>query len=347
VDRMRDRLEQGSGFTANRTWQAGGRLRLSGTAFAGAKVRLRRKRRRPRSTTTRGRRAAGAGRGRMCARPGRGRRAAQDAEPLAAGAQRGVVAREQAAAGPGPMTWRTAGGTRRGASVRSPLCRVADLRRVELLEQARTGAARHEQQGRVADEAGEQVAAAQDVVLVAVLVAADADAAEQVEQARVQVGLARGLGHAHRGDRGRHRRRAAHADPEEQDEQQRTRVRRAATVKSVGEARRFVKLRKRQAIHALAWHIWAPGHWPLTRGRASGGGRASVSRKTAEGPDLEGTGPSYLSGRRDSNSRHQPWQGCALPTELLPHSGEAEGTRGPEPSQAGDSRRVRGRALGA
>ncbi len=25
------------------------------------------------------------------------------------------------------------------------------------------------------------------------------------------------------------------------------------------------------------------------------------------------------SGKRDSNPRHQPWQGCALPTELLPH----------------------------
>ena len=24
------------------------------------------------------------------------------------------------------------------------------------------------------------------------------------------------------------------------------------------------------------------------------------------------------SGRRDSNPRHQPWQGCALPAELLP-----------------------------
>ena len=28
------------------------------------------------------------------------------------------------------------------------------------------------------------------------------------------------------------------------------------------------------------------------------------------------------SGRRVSNSRPQPWQGCALPTELLPHLGE-------------------------
>ena len=27
------------------------------------------------------------------------------------------------------------------------------------------------------------------------------------------------------------------------------------------------------------------------------------------------------SGKRDSNSRLQPWQGCALPTELFPHRG--------------------------
>src|ERR687898_2620963 len=28
------------------------------------------------------------------------------------------------------------------------------------------------------------------------------------------------------------------------------------------------------------------------------------------------------SGKRDSNPRPQPWQGCALPTELFPRSGE-------------------------
>src|SRR3569833_3240032 len=28
----------------------------------------------------------------------------------------------------------------------------------------------------------------------------------------------------------------------------------------------------------------------------------------------------FLSGRRGSNPRPQPWQGCALPTELLPHN---------------------------
>ena len=26
----------------------------------------------------------------------------------------------------------------------------------------------------------------------------------------------------------------------------------------------------------------------------------------------------FWSGKRDSNSRPQPWQGCALPTELFP-----------------------------
>jgi hypothetical protein len=33
--------------------------------------------------------------------------------------------------------------------------------------------------------------------------------------------------------------------------------------------------------------------------------------------------PDNWSGRRVSNSRPQPWQGCALPTELLPHTGDA------------------------
>ena len=30
-------------------------------------------------------------------------------------------------------------------------------------------------------------------------------------------------------------------------------------------------------------------------------------------------GWNFLSGRRGSNPRPQPWQGCALPAELLPH----------------------------
>ena len=30
--------------------------------------------------------------------------------------------------------------------------------------------------------------------------------------------------------------------------------------------------------------------------------------------------PNSWSGKRDSNSRPQPWQGCALPTELFPRA---------------------------
>ena len=36
-------------------------------------------------------------------------------------------------------------------------------------------------------------------------------------------------------------------------------------------------------------------------------------------PRSDRPGPHSLSGRRGSNSRPQPWQGCALPTELRPH----------------------------
>jgi hypothetical protein len=41
-----------------------------------------------------------------------------------------------------------------------------------------------------------------------------------------------------------------------------------------------------------------------------------TKRESAQTPSL----PLIWSGKRDSNSRPQPWQGCALPTELFPHS---------------------------
>src|SRR5450830_379345 len=40
---------------------------------------------------------------------------------------------------------------------------------------------------------------------------------------------------------------------------------------------------------------------------------------TGEKKEPEGSFFTIWSGRRVSNSRPQPWQGCALPTELLPH----------------------------
>src|SRR5690606_36517657 len=43
------------------------------------------------------------------------------------------------------------------------------------------------------------------------------------------------------------------------------------------------------------------------------------------------SGPIGWSGRRDSNSRHLPWQGSALPAELLPL---AVGAAGPEAQAA-------------
>src|SRR6266702_8310141 len=33
--------------------------------------------------------------------------------------------------------------------------------------------------------------------------------------------------------------------------------------------------------------------------------------------------PTFQSGKRDSNPRPQPWQGCALPTELFPRAAKS------------------------
>lgn len=54
-----------------------------------------------------------------------------------------------------------------------------------------------------------------------------------------------------------------------------------------------------------------------TRDRVEGTGDVkSVQRDLApEALDLKGEGKS---GKRDSNSRLQPWEGCTLPTELFP-----------------------------
>ena len=44
--------------------------------------------------------------------------------------------------------------------------------------------------------------------------------------------------------------------------------------------------------------------------------RRATRRKDKKTPKDRGLG--IWSGKRDSNSRPQPWQGCALPTELFP-----------------------------
>ena len=55
---------------------------------------------------------------------------------------------------------------------------------------------------------------------------------------------------------------------------------------------------------------WAAG--PLERGSVCTAERIRCDYRTPPCPEGQ-------SGKRDSNPRHQPWQGCALPTELFPH----------------------------
>ncbi len=67
-----------------------------------------------------------------------------------------------------------------------------------------------------------------------------------------------------------------------------------------------------------------------TRGGYSGGQKADSSvacggdcrRTNLSRHGIKGGDWSEWSGRRDSNPRHQPWQGCTLPAELLPLSNQ-------------------------
>ena len=74
---------------------------------------------------------------------------------------------------------------------------------------------------------------------------------------------------------------------------------------------------------------------PPNRGSTRGDGEGpSQKRQNPFAPAIEQEGPgvswrSNWSGKRDSNSRPQPWQGCALPTELFPplaHSSREPGS---------------------
>src|SRR5688572_14351076 len=61
----------------------------------------------------------------------------------------------------------------------------------------------------------------------------------------------------------------------------------------------------------------------------------SPQKDNGGGTDLAAPPPSKLSrqsGKRDSNPRPQPWQGCALPTELFPRRAEYIGGYGLSPS---------------
>ena len=72
---------------------------------------------------------------------------------------------------------------------------------------------------------------------------------------------------------------------------------------------------------------------------------AGLSGMTKRGSPSASPFLEFWSGRRVSNSRPQPWQGCALPTELLPHRGEL-GRTSRRMFGAGDESRTRDLNLG-
>ena len=72
-------------------------------------------------------------------------------------------------------------------------------------------------------------------------------------------------------------------------------------------------------LSPLRLPISPPGHFQLNFG---GGGRNRTGVHGFAGRCITTLPLRHLkcwSGKRVSNSRPQPWQGCALPTELFPH----------------------------
>ncbi len=77
---------------------------------------------------------------------------------------------------------------------------------------------------------------------------------------------------------------------------------------------------KKQVAEALHDTPTRRRHPPGTGRRQAAGKR--IQKKASESKRFGGLneGICSWSGKRDSNSRPQPWQGCALPTELFPQS---------------------------
>jgi hypothetical protein len=85
---------------------------------------------------------------------------------------------------------------------------------------------------------------------------------------------------------------------------------------------RYVAAHCRGVIILISRSAYSPARYfyppSLSSGRSTKT-RPKIARTQKKGSPF---GPPFLliwSGRRVSNSRPQPWQGCALPTELLPH----------------------------
>ena len=65
----------------------------------------------------------------------------------------------------------------------------------------------------------------------------------------------------------------------------------------------------------LANYIYTPDLW---KGCLGSLGQSIAADNTKRKKTAVSCLLRFVSGKRDSNSRPQPWQGCALPTELFP-----------------------------
>ena len=100
----------------------------------------------------------------------------------------------------------------------------------------------------------------------------------------------------------------------------------------------FLEVRVRFELTAL--RICNPTHWTTLAPHYKLATREGFEPPTFGFGDQRSARLNYRainwSGRRGSNSRHLPWQGNALPAELLPHNtGTRKGNRTPLPAVKG------------
>src|SRR5919204_6129802 len=85
-----------------------------------------------------------------------------------------------------------------------------------------------------------------------------------------------------------------------------------------------------EPILPLGKGILSPSRLPLS----PPGPTESETGAAAALPFLDDVCDSAQSGKRDSNPRPQPWQGCALPTELFPRAAKYSAPAGARQARA-------------
>ncbi len=204
------------------------------------------------------------------------------------------------------------GGCARGSPLTVGIVEGAKLLREQLVQQVAALPFGHHQPGRV-DQLGEHLPTAHDQRLLVVLEAAAA-VSEEGQRRLFELRGVDGRRPTRRTDGSCHQHQQGH-DPGQPFERM-SHGDCAKARRATGGAQVRAALDAEKAVFPPRWR---------QRGRrlvVNGNDRSGLSRPPPKTRKAAPSGAALSSsGKRDSNSRLQPWQGCALPTELFPRGG--------------------------